>query len=127
MTAGSKPVGAARISATGESRGAREAWDAAYGASPLGDVPFKTMSGVPVEPLYGDPGPAGFSLAGYPRASGTMRSLVDDQARQKQSNPVARHSPIDSFGNRLKGAPAERGGGRPETATWLGAGWSIVT
>ena len=32
----------------------RSAWQAAYEASALRDVPFETMSGVPVEPVYGD-------------------------------------------------------------------------
>ncbi len=33
----------------------RAAWEEAYEAAPLRDVPFETMSGVPVDPIYGDP------------------------------------------------------------------------
>ena len=33
---------------------AKERYDEAYRAAPLRDVPFETMSGVPVEPVYGD-------------------------------------------------------------------------
>ena len=34
---------------------ARRDWEDAYGAAPLRDGPFETMSGVPVDPVYGDP------------------------------------------------------------------------
>ena len=33
---------------------ARRDWEDAYGAAPLRDGPFETMSGVPVDPVYGD-------------------------------------------------------------------------
>ncbi len=33
----------------------RAEWEQAYEASPKRDVPFETMSGVPVDPVYGDP------------------------------------------------------------------------
>jgi methylmalonyl-CoA mutase N-terminal domain/subunit len=36
-------------------RDARALWEDAYAASPLRDVPFETMSGVPLDPVYGDP------------------------------------------------------------------------
>src|SRR5690349_11973300 len=32
---------------------AREEWEAAYRAAPLRDADFETMSGIPVEPVYG--------------------------------------------------------------------------
>jgi methylmalonyl-CoA mutase, N-terminal domain len=34
---------------------ARERFDEAYRRAPLRDVPFETMSGIPVEPVYGEP------------------------------------------------------------------------
>ena len=43
------------VGETAEPTGARRDWEAAYRRSPLRDVPFETMSGVPVEPVYGDP------------------------------------------------------------------------
>ncbi len=36
-------------------RDPRAEWEAAYAASTLRDVPFETMSGVPVDAVYGDP------------------------------------------------------------------------
>ncbi len=45
------------------------AWRAAYEASKLRDVPFETMSGVPVEPVYGDgpyPGQYPYTRGVYP-------------------------------------------------------------
>ena len=47
----------------------REAYREAYGASKLRDVPFETMSGVPVEPVYGDgpyPGQYPYTRGVYP-------------------------------------------------------------
>jgi methylmalonyl-CoA mutase N-terminal domain/subunit len=35
-------------------RGAREAWQDAYDGAALRDVPFETMSGIPLDPVYGD-------------------------------------------------------------------------
>ena len=58
MTTGSKPASGRRVSRHEEAadlQGAWDAWEAAYRASPLRDVPFETMSGVPVEPVYGNP------------------------------------------------------------------------
>ncbi|MGF1597011.1 MAG: methylmalonyl-CoA mutase [Acidimicrobiales bacterium] len=46
-----------------------DAYRAAYEASPLRDVPFETMSGVPVEPVYGDapyPGQYPYTRGVYP-------------------------------------------------------------
>ncbi|MEM7338165.1 MAG: methylmalonyl-CoA mutase family protein [Actinomycetota bacterium] len=46
-----------------------EAWREAYEASRLRDVPFETMSGVPVEPVYGDgpyPGQYPYTRGVYP-------------------------------------------------------------
>ncbi|WP_217913499.1 acyl-CoA mutase large subunit family protein [Miltoncostaea marina] len=43
------------VGETAEPTDPRRAWQEAYGRSPLRDVPFETMSGVPVEPVYGDP------------------------------------------------------------------------
>ena len=43
------------VGETAEPTGARRDWEAAYRRSQLRDVPFETMSGVPVEPVYGDP------------------------------------------------------------------------
>jgi methylmalonyl-CoA mutase, N-terminal domain len=36
-------------------RDARARWEEAYASSPLREVPFETMSGVPLDPVYGDP------------------------------------------------------------------------
>ena len=49
--------------------GAREQWQAAFEASTLRDAPFETMSGVPVEPVYGDapyPGQYPYTRGIYP-------------------------------------------------------------
>ena len=46
-----------------------EAYREAYEASPLRDIPFETMSGVPVEPVYGDapyPGQYPYTRGVYP-------------------------------------------------------------
>lgn len=49
---------------------ARERWEAAFAASDLRDVPFETMSGVPVDPAYGDaPFPGQFPYTRGPYAS----------------------------------------------------------
>ncbi len=48
---------------------ARAAWEAAFAATPERDVDFETMSGVPVDPLYGDgpyPGQYPFTRGVYP-------------------------------------------------------------
>jgi methylmalonyl-CoA mutase N-terminal domain/subunit len=48
---------------------ARSAWEEAHNASPMRDVPFETMSGLPVEPVYGDapyPGQFPFTRGVYP-------------------------------------------------------------
>ncbi len=47
----------------------KASWLEAYGATPLRDVPFETMSGVPVEPVYGDgpyPGQYPYTRGVYP-------------------------------------------------------------
>ncbi len=58
----------------------RAAWQAAYDATRLRDVPFETMSGVPLEPLYGEgpypgqyPYTRGLHAAGYRSRLWTMR------------------------------------------------------
>ena len=33
----------------------RQEWEAAFGASPARDADFATMSGIPLEPVYGPP------------------------------------------------------------------------
>ncbi len=43
------------MSDNGRGRDPRAEWEAAYAASTLRDVPFETMSGVPVDAVYGDP------------------------------------------------------------------------
>jgi methylmalonyl-CoA mutase N-terminal domain/subunit len=49
---------------------ARKLWQEAYEASVLRDVPFETMSGVPVEPVYGDePFPGQYPYTRGPYAS----------------------------------------------------------
>jgi methylmalonyl-CoA mutase, N-terminal domain len=50
---------------------ARREWEAAYEASPLRDAPFETMSGVPVDALYGDPPYPG----AYPYTRGVYPSM----------------------------------------------------
>ncbi|MEL7209698.1 MAG: methylmalonyl-CoA mutase family protein, partial [Actinomycetota bacterium] len=48
----------------------RARWQEAYDAAPLRDVPFETMSGVPVDPVYGDaPYPGQFPYTRGPYAS----------------------------------------------------------
>ena len=50
---------------------ARRDWEDAYGAAPLRDGPFETMSGVPVDPVYGDPPYPG----AYPYTRGVYPSM----------------------------------------------------
>ena len=76
---------------------ARAAWQEAYDATKLRDVPFETMSGVPVEPLYGEgpypgqyPYTRGLHAAGYRSRLWTMRMFAgfgtaeDTNARFKE-------------------------------------------
>jgi methylmalonyl-CoA mutase N-terminal domain/subunit len=76
---------------------ARQAWQDAYDATKLRDVPFETMSGVPVDPLYGDgpfpgqyPYTRGLHAAGYRSRLWTMRMFAgfgtaeDTNARFKE-------------------------------------------
>jgi methylmalonyl-CoA mutase N-terminal domain/subunit len=56
----------------GQSRDeARRDWEEAYGAAPLREGPFETMSGVPVDPVYGDPPFPG----AYPYTRGVYPSM----------------------------------------------------
>ncbi len=62
---------------------ARERWQAAYDRSARRDVPFETMSGVPVEPVYGDapypgqyPFTRGLHAGGYRSRLWTMRMFA---------------------------------------------------
>ncbi len=50
---------------------ARRDWEEAYGAAPLREGPFETMSGVPVDPVYGDPPYPGV----YPYTRGVYPSM----------------------------------------------------
>ncbi len=51
----------------------REEWEAAYEASPLRDADFETISGVPLDPVYG---PEGAELPGvYPYTRGPYASM----------------------------------------------------
>jgi methylmalonyl-CoA mutase, N-terminal domain len=50
---------------------ARRDWEEAYGAAPLREGPFETMSGVPVDPVYGDPPYPG----AYPYTRGLYPSM----------------------------------------------------
>jgi methylmalonyl-CoA mutase, N-terminal domain len=59
------------VSDDGAGGGPRDAWRAAYDASRLRDVPFETMSGVPVEPVYG----AGPYPGEYPYTRGVYASM----------------------------------------------------
>jgi len=74
-----------------------QAWKAAYDATRLRDVPFETMSGVPVDPLYGEgpypgqyPYTRGLHAAGYRSRLWTMRMFAgfgtaeDTNARFKE-------------------------------------------
>jgi len=76
---------------------ARSEWQQAYDATKLRDIPFETMSGVPVEPLYGDgpypgqyPYTRGLHAAGYRSRLWTMRMFAgfgtaeDTNARFKE-------------------------------------------
>jgi len=75
----------------------QDAWAEAYDATPLRDVPFETMSGVPVDPVYGDgplpgqyPYTRGLHAAGYRSRLWTMRMFAgfgtaeDTNARFKE-------------------------------------------
>ena len=75
----------------------QDAWAEAYDATPLRDVPFETMSGVPVDPVYGDgplpgqyPYARGLHAAGYRSRLWTMRMFAgfgtaeDTNARFKE-------------------------------------------
>jgi len=75
----------------------REAWQADYDSSRLRDVPFETMSGVPVDAVYGDapypgqyPYTRGLHAAGYRSRLWTMRMFAgfgtaeDTNARFKE-------------------------------------------
>ncbi len=60
-----------------------EQWQAAYDESQLREVPFETMSGIPVEPIYGDapfpgqyPFTRGLHPAGYRSRLWTMRMFA---------------------------------------------------
>jgi methylmalonyl-CoA mutase N-terminal domain/subunit len=54
---------------------ARRDWEEAYGAAPLREGPFETMSGVPVDPVYGDPP--------YPGAFPYTRGLYPSMYRSR--------------------------------------------
>ena len=75
----------------------QDAWAEAYDATRLRDVPFETMSGVPVDPVYGDgplpgqyPYTRGLHAAGYRSRLWTMRMFTgfgtaeDTNARFKE-------------------------------------------
>jgi len=75
----------------------QDAWAEAYDATPLRDAPFETMSGVPVDPVYGDgplpgqyPYTRGLHAAGYRSRLWTMRMFAgfgtaeDTNARFKE-------------------------------------------
>lgn len=75
----------------------REEWQAAYDSARLRDVPFETMSGVPIDPLHGDapypgqyPFTRGLHAAGYRSRLWTMRMFAgfgtaeDTNARFKE-------------------------------------------
>jgi len=62
---------------------AKETWQQRFNATPPRDVPFETMSGVPVEPVYGDapypgqyPFTRGLHAAGYRSRLWTMRMFA---------------------------------------------------
>jgi methylmalonyl-CoA mutase N-terminal domain/subunit len=59
------------VSETPGPESARGEWEAAYAASPLRDGPFETMSGVPVDAVYGDPPYPG----AYPYTRGVYPSM----------------------------------------------------
>ena len=76
---------------------ARAAWQAAYDRARLRDVPFETMSGIPLEPVHGDgpypgqyPYTRGLHAAGYRSRLWTMRMFAgfgtaeDTNARFKE-------------------------------------------
>ncbi len=76
---------------------ARAAWQADYDRAPLRDVPFETMSGVPLDPVHGDgpfpgqyPYTRGLHAAGYRSRLWTMRMFAgfgtaeDTNARFKE-------------------------------------------
>jgi methylmalonyl-CoA mutase N-terminal domain/subunit len=48
-------TGAADVTRTGDAAEARSRYDEAYRSAPLRDGPFETMSGVPLDPVYGEP------------------------------------------------------------------------
>ena len=87
---------------------ARERWEAAYRASSLRDVPFETMSGVPMDPVYGDPPlprqypyTRGVYASMYRSKLWTMRMFAgfgtadDTNARFQELAARGRHRPLD--------------------------------
>jgi methylmalonyl-CoA mutase N-terminal domain/subunit len=55
--------------------GLREDWERAYAAAPLRDADFETMSGIPLEPVYGAAGDAGELPGVYPYTRGPYASM----------------------------------------------------
>ena len=53
----------------------REEWEAAFGASSTRDADFATMSGIPVEPVYGPEGGGGEYPGAYPYTRGPHASM----------------------------------------------------
>ncbi len=66
-----------------DDQAAKQQWQEAFDATPKRDAPFETMSGVPVEPVYGDapypgqfPYTRGLHAAGYRSRLWTMRMFA---------------------------------------------------
>ncbi len=53
----------------------REQWEAAFGASPTRDAEFATMSGIPLEPVYGPPDGGGDYPGVFPYTRGPHASM----------------------------------------------------
>jgi methylmalonyl-CoA mutase N-terminal domain/subunit len=84
------------VSETEPRRDAREEWEEAYAASPLRDVPFETMSGVPVDAVYGDPPYPG----AFPYTRGVYPSMY--RSRLWTMRMFAGFGTADDTNNRFK-------------------------
>jgi methylmalonyl-CoA mutase N-terminal domain/subunit len=84
------------VSETEPSRGAREEWEEAYAASPLRDASFETMSGVPVDAVYGDPPYPG----AFPYTRGVYPSMY--RSRLWTMRMFAGFGTADDTNNRFK-------------------------
>ena len=102
---------------------AYDEWRAQFDAQALRDTPFTTMSGIPLEPVYG---PRDGEFPGvYPYTRGayatmyrsklwTMRmfagfgTAIDTNARFKEHHPLGRNGPVDGLRHAHAAGPGLR-------------------